>query len=123
MDSDEYITQLAIEEFPNANPYRKVDKMNETPIVKKSCGCLILVIAKKGGRGKTNLSGFRIEHCPLHKSAPDLLEACKEGKIRLAFLQRKIVEAKLVIVDGIEIRRTAACIKFMEQAITKTKKS
>ena len=51
----------------------------ETPIVKESCGCLILAIAKKGKRDKTNLSGFRIEHCRLHKAAPALLAACEHA--------------------------------------------
>ena len=52
----------------------------------------------------------------------DLLAACKESQKRLIFLQRKIVEAKSIIMDGIEIRKTASCISFIEVALAKRKK-
>lgn len=54
-------------------------------------------------------------------AAPALLEACKEGRKRLAFLQKKIVEAKLIIMDGVEIRKTASCVSFIEAVIAEAK--
>jgi len=54
-------------------------------------------------------------------AAPALLDACKESQKRLTFLQKKIVEAKLIIMDGIEIRKTASCISFVEAAIAQAK--
>jgi len=50
----------------------------ETAIVKEPCGCLIMTVAKRTKGNKTNLSGFRIEHCQLHKAAPKLLAACEK---------------------------------------------
>jgi len=58
----------------------------KTPIVKAACGCLILTIARRAKGNKTNLSGFDIKHCPLHKAAPDLLEACKEAQKLFGFI-------------------------------------
>ncbi len=58
-----------------------------------------------------------IKHWNTRNSHDALLAACEEGEQRLAFLQRKIVESSLIIVDGIEIRKTASCIKFIKEAI------
>lgn len=40
-----------------------------SPMTLVDCGCLAYVYADE--------SGIEIEYCPLHESAPDLLEACE----------------------------------------------
>lgn len=50
-------------------------------------------------------------------AAPLLYEACKESNRRIAFLLRKIIESKIVIIDRIEIDKTKSCVDFAEAAI------
>lgn len=45
-----------------------------------------------------------------------LLEACKEGRRRIAFLHQNIRGEAKLIFDDIEIRKTGSCIIFLDEA-------
>ncbi len=55
--------------------------------------------------------------CKAVNSHNGLVSACKEGHKRLAFLQKIIIETNLIVMDGIEIRKTASCLDFIGDAI------
>ena len=96
----------------------------ETPIVKDSCGCLIIAVAKQAKGNKVNLSGFKIERCQLHKAAPDLLAACKLGVLTM-MEQHNVLEAITKAIakkGGISAPRIALPpVDILEAAIAKTK--
>jgi len=45
---------------------------------KSDCGCKIHVI-----KWSTKTKMVSVKHCPMHKAAPDLLEACKQSLVEI----------------------------------------
>jgi hypothetical protein len=68
------------------------------------------------------VQNVRVEHarriCKCVNNFDNLLDACKEGKRRLAFLHRHRVKNMRMPMDRIELEKTESCINFITQAIS-----